>query len=178
MAEGEAGPRAVTTYVFDACALIDLFESDVGLLGLIARHLGPVVVLTPILGEVTGLEEDLCAELGLSIIEPTLDQMSEAANAGGRLSFYDWLCLIAARDAGWTCVSSDGALLQVCQQQNVATVRGLRPILELVERGHLHFRLAVSAIRAIRTKNCYITVAVVSAFTEELRAAARVARRE
>lgn len=177
MAEGDAGPAGQTTYVFDACALIDLLNGDPGLLRLIAAHLGSVAVLTPILGEVDGLDERRCREMGLLLVEPTFDQITEAANGGGRLSFHDWVCLVVARDAGWKCVTNDGALLQVCQQQGVATDRGLRPILLLVEQRHLHYRKAIAAVRAIRANNCYITAGVVSVFLLELRSAARASRR-
>ncbi len=176
MPEGAASSTERTSYVFDACVLIDLVGADLNLLSMVATHVGDVVIPTPILGEVDGLDEEGCATLGLTLFEPTFAQITEAANGGGRLSFHDWVCLIAARDAGWTCVTNDGALLRVCQQQGVVTVRGLRPILTLVERGHLHHSKAIVVMKAIRTSNCYITAELVSAFVVELRIAARVCR--
>lgn len=177
MPEGAASSTERTSYVFDACVLIDLVGADPNLLRMIATHLGAVVIPTPILGEVGGLDEEGCATLGLTLFEPTFAQLAEAANGGGRLSFHDWVCLIAARDAGWTCVTNDGTLLRVCQQQTVVAIRGLRPILTLVERGHLHHSKAIVVMKAIQTNNGYISEEVVSAFIAELRLAVRSARK-
>ena len=69
--------------VLDASVLIDFCDGDRGLIGLMAARIGPVVVPTPVLGEVGALEEADCQDLGLRLLEPTLGQMSEAANGRG-----------------------------------------------------------------------------------------------
>jgi hypothetical protein len=159
--------------VLDASVLIDFCDGDRGLIGLIAARIGTVVVPAPVLGEVGALDEPDCQELGLQLLEPTFGQMSEAANGGGALSFYDWLCLIVARDAGWTCVTNDGALLRTCREEGVSTMRGLRPVLMIVEAGEIDHRRAVAFVRVVRQANPYINAEVVSAFIRELRTAAR-----
>jgi hypothetical protein len=99
--------------------------------------------------------------------------MSEAASGGGALSFYDWLCLIVARDAGWTCVTNDGALLRTCREQGVSTMRGLRPVLMVVDVGEIDHRRALAFVRVVRQANPYINAEVVSAFVRELRIVSR-----
>jgi hypothetical protein len=171
--EGEPASRESVALVLDASVLIDFCDGDRELIGLIAARIGPVVVPTPVLGEVGALDEPDCQDLGLQLLEPTFGQMSEAANGRGALSFYDWLCLIVARDAGWTCVTNDGALLRTCREQGVSTMRGLRPVLMIVEAGEIDHRRAVAFVRVVRQANPYINAEVVSAFVRELRKAAR-----
>ena len=89
----------------------------------------------------------------------------------------DWLCLIAARDLGATCVTSDGALYRACLERRVDAWRGLRPFVVLVELGVLDARAAIATVRAIRATNAYMTTAVLRAFSVEIRLAARRARR-
>ena len=161
------------TLPLDASVLIDFCDGDRGLIGLIAARIGPIAVPTPVLGEVGALDESGCQELGLQLLEPTFGQMSEAANGGGALSFYDWLCVIVSRDAGWTCVTNDGALLRTCREQGVSTMRGLRPVLMIVEAGAIDHHRAVAFVRVVRQANPYINAEVVSAFVRELRSAAR-----
>ena len=173
MGEGEAARGEATPLLLDASVLIDFCDGDRGLIGLIASRIGPVLVPTPVLGEVGALEEADCQDLGLRLLEPTFGQMSEAANGGGALSFYDWLCLIVARDAGWTCVTNDGALLRTCREQGVSTMRGLRPVLMIVDIGEIDHRRALAFVRVVRQANPYINADVVSTFVRELRTAAR-----
>jgi hypothetical protein len=61
------------------------------------------------------LDEAACAELGLVVVDGTLEQLTEAGAGTGRLSFEDRVCLILARDNGWTCVSNDGRLRRECE---------------------------------------------------------------
>jgi hypothetical protein len=163
--------------VFDASAVIDIADTDRALLTLIAGRLAPVIIPTPILKEVETLGEADCKVLGLTVVEPSLDQLTEAAVRRGRLSEEDHLCLIVARDSGAICVTSDGALYDECLATGVEAWRGLRPLVRLVELGELEVRVAMATVRAIRTTNSYITVAVVRAFAVEIRTAARRSRR-
>lgn len=169
-------PR-VPGLVFDASALIDLADADRTLLAMIADALGPVIIPSPILGEVSTLTEEDCESLGLTVLEPSLKQLAEAATARGRLSEEDHLCLIVARDLGATCVTSDGALHDACVSLGIAVWRGLRPLIALVELGRLEPRTAIVTVRAIRASNAYITGAVIRMFVVEIRTAARRARR-
>ena len=171
------GPRVAVGLIFDASALIDIVDAQPALLTLIAQAIAPVIIPTPVLGEVSTLSEDDCVALGLTVLEPSLGQLADAATARGRLSEEDHLCLIVARDLGATCVTSDGALYNECIAAGVAVWRGLRPLMTLVELGRLDARAAIVTVRTIRATNAYITASVVRAFAIEIRAVARRARR-
>jgi len=168
--------EARSELVFDASALIDIVDSDPRLLSLIARELGPVIVPTPVLDEVETLTEAECVGLGLVVFEPSIDQLTESALWRGRLSEEDHLCLIVARDRGAICVTSDGALYSECVAEGITAWRGLRPLILLVELGHLEPRAAIVIVRTIRAGNSYVTASVVRAFAVEIRMAARRAR--
>jgi predicted nucleic acid-binding protein len=153
----------------DADVLIDYADADVSVLGLVARHVGSVYVVRSVLGEVTQLPENECDRLGLQIVEPTLDQLLEAGEARGRLSFNDRLSLIVARDAGWTCVSNDRALRRACAEGRVPVWWGLQLMLALVGVGELERDSALDVARAIHRSNPrHITTEILGRFTREL----------
>ena len=164
--------------VFDASALIDIVDADPTLLTAVARQIAPILIPVPVLREVSTLSKAGCAALGLTVIEPTMEQLEEAATARGSLSEEDHLCLIVARDLGATCVTSDGALYNACISERVDVWRGLRPLIALVSGGHLEVRAAILIVRAIKESNAYITTAVLRAFVIEIRSAGKKAGRQ
>lgn len=141
--------------------LIDIADANEAVLALIVRHVARIVVPTPILAEVDTLDELKCAALGLDVVEPTLGQLREAAVPHPALSFADKVSLIVARDAGATCWTNDGPLGDECKSNGVPRMRGLRPILALVERGALPLAAAVGTVELISANNSYITPAIV-----------------
>ncbi len=108
----------------DANVLIDYAKTGPTVFTLVARHLGPVHVPRDVLGEVDQLDEDACDRLGLVLVEGTLEQILEAGAGAGGLSFPDWMCLILARDQGWTCVTNDGRLRRACAEASVGLCGG------------------------------------------------------
>jgi rRNA-processing protein FCF1 len=150
--------------VFDACSLIDIADASQGVLTLIGLHVGPIWIPTPVLSEVDSLDETQGRALGLMVVEPTLEQLDEAAEPDPALSFADRICLVMARDAGAICVTGDEALGQRCDLHGVAMWRGLRPILALVECGVFPRESAVAVVRLISANNCYITDVIVAEF--------------
>lgn len=158
----EGTPRG--TLVGDASVLIDIADANEAVLGLVAQHLGRVVIPTPVLAEVDNLDELKCAALGLNVVEPTLDQLREAAIPHPALSFADKVCMIVARDAGGTAWTNDGPLGEECETHGVSRVRGLRPLVELVEVGALAIDVAVGTVDLISANNPYITPSIVAEF--------------
>lgn len=158
----DATPRL--RLVADADVLIDIADANEAVLALIVQHVAPVIMPTPVLAEVDTLDELKCAALGLEVVEPTLDQLREAALPHPALSFADKVCLIVARDAGATCWTNDGPLGDECEATGVPRMRGLRPILALVERGVLPLEVAIGTVDLIRANNPYITPAIVEEF--------------
>jgi len=157
----QASPAAL---VGDADVLIDIADANEAVLALIVQHVAHVIVPTPVLAEVDTLDELKCAALGLQVVEPTLDQMREAAVPHPALSFADKICLIVARDAGATCLTNDGPLGEECEANGVPRMRGLRPLLALVECGALPLAVAVGTVELISANNSYITPAIVEDF--------------
>jgi rRNA-processing protein FCF1 len=136
---------------------------------MIATHLGRVVVSPPIIDEVDGFAMDDCANLGLDIFNPTLDEYMEAAGhkvAG--LSAEDYLCLILSKRLQAICLTNDKALHKACRGQNVSCMCGLRPMLALADTGVLPPKEALEIARAIYSNNMYITDTVIEQFEEEL----------
>lgn len=130
---------AKTTYTtvsvsmtIDAPVLIDYAATDKTILGLAAQHIGPVNVLSPVLREVDELDESSCESLGIHIVEPTFAQLSQANQMVGRLSLEDALCLVVARESGWTCVTNDKPLRRACENAEVRVLWGLEIMVELV----------------------------------------------
>ncbi|HEX9045315.1 MAG TPA: hypothetical protein VF802_09840 [Candidatus Limnocylindrales bacterium] len=152
--------------VGDANVLIDFAEANEAVLALIVQHVARLIVPTPVLAEVDILDEPKCVALGVEVVEPTLAQMREAAAPHPALSFADQICLIVARDAGATCLTNDGPLGEECEANCVPRMRGLRPLLALVECGALPLSVAIGTVERIRAANSYITPAIVEDFRQ------------
>lgn len=156
-------------FVFDASVLIDYVAVNPSLLGLVARHVGPVVIPLLVLAEVDGLDETEAPALGLTVQEPTDEQLDEAMERPRSLSFQDAMCFVTARDHDLTCVTNDAALGAYCQAAGVPVVRGFRPLITLVDLGVVARLEGVRMVRSVHARNGYITRSVVVAFVREVR---------
>lgn len=162
---------AVGFLLVDANVLVDYQSGGLGILSLVSQHVGPVYVVSTVLAEVDGLDEWECERLGLHVVEPTLDQATEAAPPNGRLSFQDRTCVVVCRDNGWTCVSNDKALRRACGGVGVAVRWGLELMLDLVEGGHLPVETADDAAERIHRANpVFLSARILEAFREKLAA--------
>ena len=153
----------------DADVLIDYRESDLAILALVARHLGRLAVLPPVLDEVRGVTANECERLGIEIVEVETERMLLAAEVESSVSFNDRLCLVVCREEGWTCSTNDRALRRLCKRHGVETRFGLRLMVDLVEAGALTRRRAVAVARRIRASNpLHITDRVLDRFLDAL----------
>jgi len=156
--------------IIDADVLIDYVKSDFSILGLTASYVGEVHVISTVLAEVDGLDEDRCTQLGLHVLEPNLEQYVAATQKRGALSTGDHLCLLFAREKGWTCVSNDGALRRACTEDGVAVLWGLELMIDLVRIGQLGEEEALTVAWTIHSANPFhITQEIVERFTTRLR---------
>lgn len=90
--------------ILDANVVIDYCHADENILALSARHLGNVFIPRPILNdEVKELDQKDCERIRLIISDPELDEIIAAGSKRGRLSFYDRLLLIMAKNRNWKC---------------------------------------------------------------------------
>jgi rRNA-processing protein FCF1 len=155
--------------VVDANVLIDYLAVDVTVLQLVSRHIGTIHVPRPILQEVPRIDPNQCERLGLQIVNGTYEQLSEADQRRGRLSFHDQLCLILARDTGWVCVTNDRALRKSCEKISIPVLWGLELMLQLVAGHHLTAHAAVDIATAIQASNPrHITQEVRERFSRRL----------
>ncbi len=67
------------------------------------------------------------------------------------------MCLILARDQGWTCVTNDGRLRRACADEGVAVLWGLQLMVKLVEAGELSADDAISVAEAIGETNSWLS---------------------
>lgn len=144
---------AQTVLLADADVLIDYRESELDILKLLVQHIGRIVVIAPVLDEVQGVTPTQCKQLGIEVVETTTEQLVQASEGESRVSFNDYLCLIACRDEGWTCVTNDGGLRRLCQRYDVATRFGLGLMVDLVAAGALTRRRALAVARQIQASN-------------------------
>lgn len=79
-------------FIADANVLIDYAKTTPGVLGLVAKHVGPVYVAADVLEEVEQLDLAQCQAIGLTVVDGNLAQLTEASQRGGPLSFEDKLC--------------------------------------------------------------------------------------
>lgn len=156
-------------FIADANVLIDYAKTTPDILTLVAKHVGPVYVAADVLEEVEQLDEAQCQAIGLKIVDGDLAQLTEASQRGGPLSFEDKLCLVLARDNGWSCLSNDGPLREACKAQGVPVVWGLEILLTLVEGKHLTASAAIQVAQAIHAVNpMFITTKVLAAFQKKV----------
>ncbi|ABI69538.1 conserved hypothetical protein [Syntrophomonas wolfei subsp. wolfei str. Goettingen G311] len=150
--------------ILDANVLIDFCVTDISLLSLICNYVGQIYLPTPIFNEVSEINEDYCNESGIKLVEPELEQVALAVKEElSSLSFEDKLCLIMAKQNGWTCVTNDKPLRQKCEAEGVPLIWGVELICILVESGGLPAREARDVIIEIQNSNPkYITGAIVT----------------
>lgn len=163
-------PRVSLDLVVDANVLIDYVNTDISVLSLVARVIGPLHVPDAVLDKVGALDRSECEQLGLQVAEPTLEQLLEAGDRRGRLAHDDRLCLILARDNRWRCITNDKALRAECAGVGVDVLWGLEPMLTLVAEGELNSGEAEAVAWAISESNpAFVTREIVMRFKNKLR---------
>jgi len=165
-----ASGKKVRLLIMDACVLIDFLKADRTVFSLVAGHVGPVHVVSPIVEEVREIngQEEL-VELGLSVIEPEIEDAYTAANDAGTVSFQDRLCLLTAKRHGMICVTNDKNLRKLCDGEGVPLLWGLELLLELYEAGGIPKHLAEEIACAIHETNpLHITSGILKRFMSRI----------
>jgi len=152
--------------LMDANVVIDLCEADPTVIALVSEHIGRVHIPLPVLlEEVEQVRKEDWTSLGIVAVDPPLKTALVAAARRAGLSFHDRLCLLLARDNGWTCVTNDIRLRRECQSDGVPVLWGLELLAMLVERDVLTATAAAQLGRAIhRTNPRFITAQVLERF--------------
>ncbi|MHB8143735.1 MAG: hypothetical protein ACYDGX_08765 [Thermoleophilia bacterium] len=165
MAEG----RQLRFLILDANVVIDFCQSDIHVLSAITSKVGQLFLATPVLDEVRSLDKEKCADLGIILVEPEIEHVVMAEERRGALSFEDHLCLILARDRGWTCVTNEKLLRKECRKEKISVVWGLELLAILHEQGGITKTRAKQVARAIHETNPrYISARILRDFEKQI----------
>lgn len=123
--------------ILDANILIHFVKCDKTIIKLLCSYVGQIHLATPVMNEINEINEADCIELGIRLVEPDIEQAMLAMKNRGPLSFQDNLCLVLAKEHGWTCVTNDKPLRRQCQIEGVPLIWGIELICMLVENGGL-----------------------------------------
>lgn len=105
--------------ILDVNILFDLFKCDEDLIPLISNGVGKIQMASSVLEQIKFINESDCNSLGIHLIEPNAMQLFSAMTRRGTLSFFDHLCLILAKENGWTCVTNSNPLRRECEIESV-----------------------------------------------------------
>lgn len=157
--------------IMDACVLIDFIKTERAVLELVVNHVGPLYVTTPVVDEVNEIDDESeLVSLGLTVIEPEIEDAYAAGSRSGPLSFEDWLCLLTAKRHGFTCVTNDKNLRKICRQESVSLLWGLELLAELHKVGGIPATEAEATAQAIRLSNPkHINEKILSRFVDTIR---------
>lgn len=157
------------TLLADANVLIDYRDSDLEILSLVARWIGPVAVVSTVFEEVRRMTVEDCERLGIRVVEATTKQQLQAARLESTVSFNDRVCFVMCREQRWTCVTNDRALQRLCRRHAVEARFGLGLLVDLVRVGAIPRTRAEAAARKIHILNpLYITESVIARFLAAL----------
>lgn len=155
--------------LLDACVLIDLCREDSVLLSLASAHLGPILVLSPVLAEVNQLDEADCERLGIVVGEPDMAIVMGAAGRCGGLSYRDRLCLAYARSESCILYTNDRPLLNAALRLGVDARWGLEILIDLVSAGALTRHAGIASARGILDRSRFPVAELVDEFIRRLR---------
>ncbi len=156
--------------IMDACVLIGFLNADRTVLHLISRYVGPVYVVSPVVEELRDINDPgELIELGLSVIEPEIEDAYIAAGNITSISFQDRLCLLTAQRHGLTCVTNDTSLRRHCKAEGVPLLWGLELLLALNTAGGISQNIAEQIAQSIHETNPrHITRTILKQFKEKL----------
>jgi len=138
----------------DACVVIDFINADRNILKVLSDFIGSLYVVSPIIEEINGIDgEKELVELGFSVIEPETEDAYKAGENSGPLSFQDWICLLTAKRRGFTCVTNDKKLREICNKEGVKTLWGLELIVKLYKAGGMTAECTLCVARKIHESN-------------------------
>ncbi len=162
--------KRLIALVGDADVLIDYAKSAKHVLGLVVQHVCDLYVLEEVFDEVDQLTRRDVQTSGIKFCSPTLQQYAEAAQRGGALSAQDRLCLVMARENGWSCWTNDNPLRAACRSKHVGVVWGLEIMLHLVRVDALEPGEAERIALDIQSKNPrHIHHGIIEKFKKKLR---------
>lgn len=162
------GSEPKPALLLDADVVIDYQHSDLTVVSLMAKHLGPLVVTAAVVEEVDGLDRRDFLELGVEVLTPTKTQRQRARALDSSAHFSDRISLVVAGDEGCVCVTNDRTLRNLCRRHGVRTRFGLGMMADLVGVGAMTRQHAGQVAAEIHAANAYITDRVLRRFLAAL----------
>jgi len=157
--------------IIDANVLIDYANTDLSILKLVTNHIAPIHVPSVVLDEVDQLSVNDCSDIGITVVEETIEILLSAGEKRGALSFEDHVCLLLAKENSWTCVSNDKPLHRACTNEDITVMWGLRLMIELVKKDMLDKMDAMEIAESIQQSNPkHITTEIVEEFRKKINA--------
>lgn len=152
--------------IVDANVLIDFCKTEKAILELVTRHVANVHVAEDVLAQVAELDRAGAEALGINVLTVEYAILSSAAQASANspLEFEDWVSLLVAKDAGWTCVTNDKRMRTECEAHGVTVLWGLQLLLRLIQHRKMTTAKAIEAAEAIVAINRRIPASVLAAF--------------
>jgi predicted nucleic acid-binding protein len=154
--------------VSDANVVIDYVKANKKVLQLAVKHLCEIRVPVPVLKEVQDISRSELEKLGIIIFEPTIAQLTQAAQKPFGLSFQDQLCLLIAKENSWVCATNDKQLRVQCEAGSVEVIWGLDIMLILNKQGFLECAEATKTAEKIAEINRYISKEIIKQFIGKL----------
>jgi len=157
--------------IVDADVLIDFIKADRNIISIIIKHLAPVYVVRQVLKQVKAIEsEEELTSLGVTVIDPEIEDLYTAAKTTSPTDFEDQLCYLTAKRHGFTCVTNDKDLRNCCIDDGVPSLRGLRLILRLCALQRISVAEAIKIAEQIHKNNPrYITKTILKNFIKALK---------
>lgn len=153
----------------DASVLIDYVAADIRILEIMATCIWKLATIIPVLREVKGLTKEKAEKIGITIHEPTFDELMDAAKPVAGLSSEDRLCLAITRKRRWSCLTNDVRLRKSCTECDVQVVWGLEAMIFLHRGGFIEKERAIKTAKTIQTSNPFhITDIVLKQFLQNL----------
>jgi len=164
-------PPGKRLMIMDACSLIDFIKADRGLLPLISNMVGSLHVASPVIEEVQDIEnEGELVSLGITVIEPDIQDGYEAERLRGQTSFKDNISYLVAKRHGLTCVTNDKNLRKLCTKNKVPVLWGMELVTGLHDAGGMTAQDAIDHVKVLRTLSpFYVTKDIVNQFIDIIR---------
>lgn len=157
-------------FIIDADVLIDYRDSDINVLGLFSKKVGPLYIGRATFQKIKRVSEAEARRQSMVVITPGLGLAVAASQGRGKLSYDDHETLLLAAQNNWNCISNDNALRTECSQEAVNVLWGLEPMKYLVKVNSLSLNKALSVAKLIQKSNPdYITDDILKRFDEQLR---------
>ena len=103
------------------------------------------------------------------VVIPHIEDAFRASSMTGATSFYDNICMLTAKRHGFTCVTNDKRLRNLCKRNGVSILCGLELIARVHKAGGMPYENALTLAQAIRAANpTHITTRLLSRFRELL----------